>query len=278
MIALDIAQTLQGPCPAERLQGPGGGPQPCGSHPLCRVAQQLRRQRLPDNHHRRTRTVRSSQVARELDRDLVIESAFVDPEGEPEALVVVDMLLTGFNAPVEQVLYLDRSAAGPWPPPGHRPCQPAILAPEGTALSPRRTYGLVVDYYGVSHEPGGWRCPDLRQDRRPGGDASVMDEDPGHCHRGGSPSGPRRISRVLDLGDTVGVRRSGSRPLRPTPKATSRPTCSRQFNCRLPAVLPAPRPPTCPTPEALDYTERLARLTADPSLRAGPVPQGGRRR
>ncbi|MYB45864.1 MAG: type I restriction endonuclease subunit R [Acidimicrobiia bacterium] len=38
-------------------------------------------------------------VARELDQDQ-ITSAFVDPEGEPEVLVVVDMLLTGFDAPV----------------------------------------------------------------------------------------------------------------------------------------------------------------------------------
>ena len=48
------------------------------------------------------------RAARELDQEQVI-NAFVDPEGEPEALVVVDMLLTGFDAPVEQALYLDRS-------------------------------------------------------------------------------------------------------------------------------------------------------------------------
>ena len=47
-------------------------------------------------------------VARELDQEQVT-GAFVDPEGEPEVLVVVDMLLTGFDAPVEQVLYLDRA-------------------------------------------------------------------------------------------------------------------------------------------------------------------------
>ena len=38
-----------------------------------------------------------------------ITNAFVDPDGDPEVLVVVDMLLTGFDAPVEQVIYLDRS-------------------------------------------------------------------------------------------------------------------------------------------------------------------------
>ena len=48
------------------------------------------------------------QPARELDQETVT-NAFVDPDGEPEVLVVVDMLLTGFDAPVEQVLYLDKS-------------------------------------------------------------------------------------------------------------------------------------------------------------------------
>ena len=51
---------------------------------------------------------------------------FVDPEGEPEVLVVVDMLLTGFDAPVEQVLYLDKSLQRPRATPGHRPRQPAL--------------------------------------------------------------------------------------------------------------------------------------------------------
>ena len=51
------------------------------------------------------------QQARELDQETVT-NAFVDPDGEPEALVVVDMLLTGFDAPVEQVLYLDKPLHG----------------------------------------------------------------------------------------------------------------------------------------------------------------------
>ena len=42
------------------------------------------------------------KAAREFDQEQ-IESAFVDPEGEPEVVVVVDMLLTGFDAPVEHV-------------------------------------------------------------------------------------------------------------------------------------------------------------------------------
>ena len=43
--------------------------------------------------------------AMELNQDQVTND-FKNPDGEPEVLVVVDMLLTGFDAPVEQVLYL----------------------------------------------------------------------------------------------------------------------------------------------------------------------------
>src|SRR5207248_1776266 len=45
--------------------------------------------------------------ARAVPQKQVVE-AFKKVDGEPEVLVVVDMLLTGFDAPVEQVLYLDR--------------------------------------------------------------------------------------------------------------------------------------------------------------------------
>ena len=48
------------------------------------------------------------QVARDLNEDEIV-GAFTDPDGEPQILVVVDKLITGFDAPVEQVLYLDRA-------------------------------------------------------------------------------------------------------------------------------------------------------------------------
>ena len=90
------------------------------------------------------------QPARELNQDAII-NAFVDPDGEPEILVVVDMLLTGFDAPVEQVLYLDRSLRE------HGLLQ--AIARVNRRFSHRRdgvetekTYGLVVDYHGVSRD------------------------------------------------------------------------------------------------------------------------------
>ncbi|MCZ2111341.1 MAG: HsdR family type I site-specific deoxyribonuclease, partial [Dehalococcoidia bacterium] len=82
-----------------------------------------------------------------------IEGGFQDPEDRAhEVLVVVDQLITGFDAPVEQVLYLDRNLRE------HtllqaiarvnRPC--TIARPDGTEST--KEYGLVVDYWGVSHE------------------------------------------------------------------------------------------------------------------------------
>ena len=57
-------------------------------------------------------------------------------------LVVCDMLLTGFDAPVEQVLYLDA------PLKEHTLLQ--AIARVNRPLGEEKTYGLVVDYWGVS--------------------------------------------------------------------------------------------------------------------------------
>ncbi len=90
------------------------------------------------------------QQARDLDQETVA-NAFVDPDGEPEVLVVVDMLLTGFDAPPEQVLYLDR------PLRDHGLLQ--AIARVNRRFSHRhedveteKSYGLVVDYHGVSRD------------------------------------------------------------------------------------------------------------------------------
>ena len=87
-------------------------------------------------------------AACEVDEERII-AAFKDPEGEPEVLVVVDKLLTGFDAPVEQVLYLDQ------PLRDHGLLQ-AIARVNRRFRQVRngflteKTYGLVVDYHGVS--------------------------------------------------------------------------------------------------------------------------------
>src|ERR1700727_2813538 len=82
-----------------------------------------------DNLHKAVRAVTSVQ-ATPLRKD--------DPL---QILVVCDMLLTGFDAPVEQVMYLDS------PLKEHTLLQ-AIARVNRTADG--KTYGLIVDYWGVS--------------------------------------------------------------------------------------------------------------------------------
>ena len=78
---------------------------------------------------------------RKDEQDRVIER-FKD-RGDPLAILVVcDMLLTGFDAPVEQVMYLDA------PLKEHTLLQ--AIARVNRPLGEEKTYGLVVDYWGVS--------------------------------------------------------------------------------------------------------------------------------
>lgn len=72
-------------------------------------------------------------------KDLV--ERFLKKEDPLSILVVCDMLLTGFDAPVEQVMYLDS------PLKEHTLLQ-AIARVNRTADA--KTYGLIVDYWGVS--------------------------------------------------------------------------------------------------------------------------------
>ena len=86
--------------------------------------------------------------AMELNQDQVTNS-FKLPDGEPEVLVVVDMLLTGFDVPVEQVLYLDRGLQEH----GLLQAVARVNRPfthEHDSVATEKRYGLVVDYYGVS--------------------------------------------------------------------------------------------------------------------------------
>ncbi|MCY4174711.1 MAG: type I restriction endonuclease subunit R [Acidimicrobiaceae bacterium] len=88
--------------------------------------------------------------AKQLDQDKIVKD-FIDPDGEPQMLVVVDMLITGFDAPVEQVLYLDKSIRE------HALLQAIARVNrrfshtvDGTTTE--KHHGLIVDYHGVSHE------------------------------------------------------------------------------------------------------------------------------
>ena len=78
---------------------------------------------------------------RKDEQDRAIER-FKDRDDPLSILVVCDMLLTGFDAPVEQVLYLDA------PLKEHTLLQ--AVARVNRPLGEEKTYGLVVDYWGVS--------------------------------------------------------------------------------------------------------------------------------
>ena len=89
-------------------------------------------------------------LARELNQYKIVED-FIDPDGEPQVLVVVDKLITGFDAPVEQVLYLDRSIRE------HTLLQAIArvnrrFSHTKDGAPTEKQYGLVVDYHGVSRE------------------------------------------------------------------------------------------------------------------------------
>lgn len=70
------------------------------------------------------------------------DGQFKDPKHPLSILIVKSMLLTGFDAPVEQALYLDRNIRN------HELLQ-AIARVNRTA--PGKRHGLVVDYFGVGH-------------------------------------------------------------------------------------------------------------------------------
>ena len=78
---------------------------------------------------------------RKDEQDQAIER-FKDRGDRLSVLVVCDMLLTGFDAPVEQVMYLDA------PLREHTLLQ--AIARVNRPLGDEKTYGLVVDYWGVS--------------------------------------------------------------------------------------------------------------------------------
>ena len=70
---------------------------------------------------------------------------FEDPDKEYTGiafLIVCDMLLTGFDAPIEQVMYIDKSCAS-------TPCCKAIARTNRVKKVKQR--GYIVDYIGLAN-------------------------------------------------------------------------------------------------------------------------------
>ena len=78
-------------------------------------------------------------LSEEQRKDVIVR--FCKPRDPLSILVVCDMLLTGFDAPVEQVMYLDA------PLREHTLLQAIARV---NRVSDKKDYGLIVDYWGVS--------------------------------------------------------------------------------------------------------------------------------
>ena len=191
--------------------------------------------------------------ARALNQEQVT-SAFVDPDGEPEILVVVDMLLTGFDAPVEQVLYLDRTLRE------HGLLQAIArvnrrFSHKWEGVPTEKQHGLVVDYHGVSRDLeealSTFEWPDVQDSMR------QLEEDPADVIESAAVRAESYF-KGRDLGNTwecVAVF---------APDAATGGNFKadvferfnadyRQFSWLMDRFLPDPR--------ALHYVDRLARLT-----------------
>ena len=193
------------------------------------------------------------QVAREIDQEQ-ITGQFVDPEGEPEVLVVVDMLLTGFDAPVEQVLYLDR------PLREHGLLQAIArvnrrFSHEKDGTPTEKGHGLVVDYCGISHDLeqalASFEWADVQDTMQ------VLEDDPATVIDAAAVRAESHF-KGMDLGDTWAC------VLLFAPDASTEGNYKadlferfnadyRQFSRLMDRLLPNPR--------GLPYVDRLARLT-----------------
>lgn len=86
--------------------------------------------------------MRNYHISKEEEKNLI--SRFKKPMDEDKLamLIVCDKLLTGFDAPIEQVMYLDK------PLKEHNLLQ--AIARTNRKYDDNKSYGLIVDYFGVS--------------------------------------------------------------------------------------------------------------------------------
>jgi len=69
-----------------------------------------------------------------------VTAQFIDPDGTIDLLIVKDKLLTGFDAPVAAVLYVDKKMQD------HTLLQAIARV---NRVYPNKEFGLIIDYYGV---------------------------------------------------------------------------------------------------------------------------------
>ncbi len=93
--------------------------------------------------HNDPKRFRDAAVPKEQHKT-IIEDQFKNKKDPLSILIVCDMLLTGFDAPVEQVMYLDSHLKE------HTLLQ--AIARVNRKAGEAKSYGLVVDYWGVSRD------------------------------------------------------------------------------------------------------------------------------
>jgi len=86
--------------------------------------------------------LREHHISKEEEKELIKRFKKPFSEDKLAMLIVCDKLLTGFDAPIEQVMYLDK------PLREHNLLQ--AIARTNRRYDANKTYGLIVDYFGVS--------------------------------------------------------------------------------------------------------------------------------
>lgn len=86
--------------------------------------------------------MRKYHISKEEEKNLIARFKKPMDEDKLAMLIVCDKLLTGFDAPIEQVMYLDK------PLKEHNLLQ--AIARTNRKYDANKTYGLIVDYFGVS--------------------------------------------------------------------------------------------------------------------------------
>ena len=167
---------------------------------------------------------------------------------------MVDMLLTGFDAPVEQVLYLDRALRE------HGLLQAIArvnrrFAHERDGVPTEKTHGLVVDYHGVSRDLeealSTFDWPDVQDTMR------EMDEEPAPVIDAAAVQAESHfVGRNLsDTWECVTVFAPDANT-----EGRFKADLFERFNADY-RVFSRLMDRFLPDPRALDYTDRLARLT-----------------
>ena len=169
-------------------------------------------------------------------------------------LVVVDMLLTGFDAPVEQVLYLDRALRE------HGLLQAIArvnrrFAHERDGVPTEKTHGLVVDYHGVSRDLeealSTFDWPDVQDTMR------EMDEEPAPVIDAAAVQAESHFAgrNLSDTWECVAVFAPDANT-----EGSYKADLFERFNADY-RVFSRLMDRFLPDPRALDYTDRLASLT-----------------